>query len=627
MELPPSPHQPGGQFQLTPDMEHQLKLEAQDKRRQHQQQEILSRQQETHISPFNKTHRKSSVAIAMERRLSNKSQEVISHEQSTMPHSAAAMPKSGWWTTRGEAGGADEMQLSSGMGDSDDTTLFHSSLREELKAVEQIKLKYMQSVLMKEIEVGGMRVVWRGVEKTRIFDIHHRMLRHEKFEVDVLVKAGQIRVTTLQEEQLLLVDCEHVEEEIQSRIDNCLDQRSEMDRVLKQTQAQVSKLTKEIEESAKKEKTLFTQLDTIIGENNQFRDYLIKVFKKKVKRKVAKSSDDESDSSESDSDSSDDDDDSEDDDENAVYLDPNICPDNCSEEIYNQVISLRGERLDNDDQAAELKKNREALVKDIDSTTKKRQGMDGTLSKTENELHAFQLEKQKRVNDLDTVCTIQLHQIQCLRRREFKAITNELILSEHELIRLQNRISELKVEKKEEKMKSVERRKLHSRLEYERTLFLDKLAQMEETCKKEMVDKFGKIVDMAVVETVVADPQIEDVRVRLLRAQQDSDKELMTCVRKISDLKRTNDHSLKLDSEYKYVEADMKEKIMDMEKEINDSMGTAIKNCLPQDFSKLPKDVHALMDVVAKQSEILKGLRMEIDCLQGRLRPPPPPKK
>jgi hypothetical protein len=36
------------------------------------------------------------------------------------------------------------------------------------------------------------------------FDIQHRLLRHEKFDIDVKVKTGEIRCNTLEEEFLIL---------------------------------------------------------------------------------------------------------------------------------------------------------------------------------------------------------------------------------------------------------------------------------------------------------------------------------------------------------------------------------------------------------------------------------------
>lgn len=37
----------------------------------------------------------------------------------------------------------------------------------------------------------------------------------------------------------------------------------------------------------KLEKVLFTKMEEVVGEHNPFRDYLVKVFKKKIKRKVS----------------------------------------------------------------------------------------------------------------------------------------------------------------------------------------------------------------------------------------------------------------------------------------------------------------------------------------------------
>ncbi|KAL8559369.1 hypothetical protein ACOMHN_045089 [Nucella lapillus] len=479
-----------------------------------------------------------------------------------------------------------------------------------MKDTEQIQLEYEQSILLKEIK-----------DNTMVFDIHHRQLRHEKFEMDVQVKLAGLRVTTLQEEQLLLMECEHVEMEIQSRIDAYLDQRVDLDKSLKQLQIQVSRLTKDIEENGKKDKALYAQLDTIIGDNNSFRDYLVRVYKKRVKRKTAAKHHDDtegSESSDSDSDSSEDDEESEEEDDNAIPMDLNICPPKCSEEIYNQVIQLREQRLDGDEQTADMKKTRESVTKDIETFSKKHQGLDLTLSKAEKELSAFQLEKQKRMNDLYAVCTIQLHQIQCLRHNgEFHTITDELILSEEELLRLQSRILELREEKKDEKKRTIERKRLHLRLKHEKYLFGEKLAEIEELCNKEMMKKFGQLVDLEVVETVVADPQVLDARSRLINVQRQSDVEQQACGRQIADLKRSNINSLRRDTETKLVEAHMKSKIVDLEKSL-DAHLTSRKNSIYQGDPKLvPKDLQDIMDVIAEQRKVIRSLLIEIQYLQG----------
>ena len=56
-----------------------------------------------------------------------------------------------------------------------------------------------------------------------------------------------------------------------------------------------------------------------------------------------------------------------------------------------QVVALREERLDLDEVVAEVKKTRDGLLKDMDSCSKKRQVVEATLSKAQQELDAFQV--------------------------------------------------------------------------------------------------------------------------------------------------------------------------------------------------------------------------------------------
>ena len=80
------------------------------------------------------------------------------------------------------------------------------------------------------------------------FDIKHRLLRHEKFRLDVMDKVGLLRINTLQVELLLLMECGSVEGSIQDRINKCMEQKNEIERTVKHLQAQASKQNKELEE-------------------------------------------------------------------------------------------------------------------------------------------------------------------------------------------------------------------------------------------------------------------------------------------------------------------------------------------------------------------------------------------
>ena len=52
------------------------------------------------------------------------------------------------------------------------------------------------------------------------------------------------------------------------------------------------------------------------------------------------------------------------------------------------------------------------------------------------------------------------------------------------------------------------------------------MAHSPQRCNKEMCCKFGKIVDIEVLEGVTADPHLEDIRARLVRSQLSSDTEI-----------------------------------------------------------------------------------------------------
>ena len=61
-----------------------------------------------------------------------------------------------------------------------------------------------------------------------------------------------------------------------------------------------------------------------------------------------------------------------------------------------------------------------------------------------------------------------------------------------------------------------------------------------------MVKKFGKTVNVEVVEGVVADPQLEDARARLVRSQVFADEQLQELKKAERDLHQRHINSLRL---------------------------------------------------------------------------------
>ena len=94
----------------------------------------------------------------------------------------------------------------------------------------------------------------------------------------------------------------------------------------------------------------------------------------------------------------------------------------------------------------------EQLRKDLDGLIKKARLADNELRKAKQELENFQTEKQKKINDLDIVVTMRLQQLQFLESKKLRNnLTDALAFDSKNLVRLQNRIKELQVEKSAEK--------------------------------------------------------------------------------------------------------------------------------------------------------------------------------
>ncbi len=62
---------------------------------------------------------------------------------------------------------------------------------------------------------------------------------------------------------------------------------------INEVQTKVDAKKRDIEGFQEKEKTLFTEFQTMLGENNKWVDYLTKVFKKRIKRSKKKKDEEE----------------------------------------------------------------------------------------------------------------------------------------------------------------------------------------------------------------------------------------------------------------------------------------------------------------------------------------------
>ncbi|XP_076438307.1 cilia- and flagella-associated protein 44-like isoform X2 [Babylonia areolata] len=386
-----------------------------------------------------------------------------------------------------------------------------SPLEQEIQETEQIRLEYEQSRLISRIE-----------EMVKTFDAELRLLRDEKFKLDIVMKNADLRQVTLFEELVLLKEYEKSEDVLADKVSSKQQEKLDMHNKILEVQSRLETKRKDIEKLQERERGVNQQFLSTVGDN-KFADYLTKVFRKKIKRTKKKTTEGEGSDEESEDDSDDDSDweesDEESDSETGGY-DLDICPPGCDQTLYDAATTMREKRLDCEEALAEEKKNSEGLKKELEGLQKKARIIDSSLKTAQNDLEAFQLEKQQKLNELNMVATLHLHQIQHIINAVLPSdLTHTLVFDSPGVVRLQHRIRELEHEKTLQKKHMKESRRKHVQLIKDRKHFDAKICEMEARCDGMMVAKFGCTVDMEKLETVTVNRTIEELKEKLRQTE------------------------------------------------------------------------------------------------------------
>jgi len=382
---------------------------------------------------------------------------------------------------------------------------------------------------------------------------------------------------------------------------------------------------KELGKLVEKEKAIHADFLGLIGENNKFQDYLTKVFKKKIKRVIQNEAHNSDESS--DEESSDDDSDWSDEDSDAEPFDDTVCPPGCSLDLFEKTLQLRTRKCDIEDEAADAKKTTDALRKENDAISKKVKVLKNQLQGSLNDLEAFQIEKQAKLNEIWVVVPLQMKQLdfQDSLSPEEIPVKKGLVVPQQTIARLNKRIDELMVEREEEKVKFRNARHQHVLLTKGNKEKVQEVEVLEDKCNQAMMLKFGRIVDIDSLGTVTVSRAVEEARdavrqneMKLAREEHKMELQVQALKGDLSKLINDNTHRLNKLAEMKS-ESDQIQQILD----------DYSNNTNPDDLQE--KRLHdqeerqKLRNVVAHQSNEIQLLKDEIIRLTrkgGHMLPP-----
>ncbi|XP_041693955.1 cilia- and flagella-associated protein 44 isoform X1 [Coregonus clupeaformis] len=382
-----------------------------------------------------------------------------------------------------------------------------TELEEEMREVEEIRLLYEEDSLLEQMSSS----VWQ-------FDAELCLLRHEKLWLDIQMKLADLRHVTLFQELLLLKEFEKRENSLQERLNACVEEEEDLRSKLEECKQALELKRRDISKLQERERAIAATFQGSLGENNKFADFLTRVFKKKIKRVKKKEkvgNDEEQEDSDEESDEESDWDDDEDDSgsESGGPLDDSVCPPNCDSELFENTVQLRERRLDLEELLVEEKKIADNLRKECDSLVKKEKVVHGSLKAAEGDLELFNREKQQKLNELDVVVPLRLHQIEFMSNGVVPcSLAPALVLNTVALGGLQERIKELQVEKSEQRDLYRQARQQHVQLIHDRNDMEAKIQSLEARCEQLMLMKFGKVVDLEALQTLSGNRNLEEMR-------------------------------------------------------------------------------------------------------------------
>ncbi|KAL3160143.1 hypothetical protein ABBQ32_010912 [Trebouxia sp. C0010 RCD-2024] len=491
-----------------------------------------------------------------------------------------------------------------------DTPTVQAAPLSELEIAEQTvknrKLEYEQQRLEKE--VTDMQVA---------FDSALALLTREKLSLEADVKAAHIKRLTYQQEMQLLKDSEGREQELAAKLAGKHAEQAELAGRVAECQAKLETKLQELRAVANAKQQVVNKFDELVEEGHAARDALAKIFNKKIKYSKKK---DAGLVGESSSDSSNEDDDADDEDDEVEDSEggEETCPPGCDPSLYDKVCELREARLEEEEAAADVGRSMEQLKKDRESLAKKERLMDQVLKAINDEALAFQREKQGRLNQVEVVLLLRLHQIEYLQDGRLPSdLSGALLFSTAELDKLKRRVQELADERTELKAAQRQLRHEHVQLLKDKTATQQKLAELQQKAVDVQMLKFGQVIDLDILDKVGSGKGVEELRVQLKQQEaahahdlEEWDAQIRARNDELTRLTSENTRCLTAVAEYTRSQ-------MDMENSLANTQAHIFGDPVAQRRAEIAER-DTLVQLVNNQAQQLETLRAQLLALRSK---------
>ncbi|XP_029301209.1 cilia- and flagella-associated protein 44 [Cottoperca gobio] len=492
-----------------------------------------------------------------------------------------------------------------------------SDLEEELRREEEIRLLHEQDSLLEQMESSVCQ-----------FDAELLLLRHQKLRLDCQLKMADLSQLTLYQELLILKEFESREDSLHEKLNTRIKEEISITSKLEECNEQQELKRGETAKLQERARALIAAFNASLGEDNKFEEFLTKVFMKNIKR-VKKQQTGNEEEEDSDEDSEEDDDDYDYDsgsEEGGVALDSSVCPRGCELQLFENTLQLRERRLDLKELLEEEKKSADALKKERDTLAKKEESVKSSRKAAEDELEFVNREKQQKMNDLDVVVPLRLHQIEFVIDGSMPSdLSSALLLDKKELNRLQEHIEQLHAEKSQQRDLWNDARKEYVGLIHDRKKMKAHILVLEKQCNELMMRRFGRLVDVDVLQTLSGNRKLEELRQEKLLREAAHAKEIKQWDVKVDKARQALMEVTKYNSEILLRKTSLLDQTRELDHKLNARQKKKGREFQDHRSRVDQEEIWKLQELIKTQSQQAEALRREIGLLSrkgGHVLPP-----
>ncbi|RHZ39397.1 hypothetical protein DYB26_009026 [Aphanomyces astaci] len=255
------------------------------------------------------------------------------------------------------------------------------------------------------------------------------------------------------------------------------------------------------------------------------------------------------------------------------------------------------------------------------------------LTATEQDIQAFQTEKQMRFNELDVIVALSKHQLRCLQPKDADAaasgtdpsalylpetVENALVFNHSVVDRLASRILSLQDENKSLRQVFKDLHKQQSQLLRDKTRQNELIGQVNEKCNQLQLLKFGRLIDIDLLDKACDTGNLNELKTKVRTKEMHGEKQLTEAKGEQQRLKMEILAATQENTRLLTEIALLSERQFGLEKELNQA---DVNNTLVDDGAQLEKEMSErkkLVQLVKLQSREIDALKQEVLMLRGK---------